>query len=47
MSDIEDIEDILTLEIIEAIENRKKMVKNRVKNYLSMTDFEFSKRFRL
>ena len=43
-----EIEDILTLEFIEALENRKKKtVKNRNKDYLSMTDFEFSKRFRL
>ena len=43
MSEIEDIEDILILEFIKAVENWKKMVKNRNKDYLTMTDLEFSK----
>ena len=40
-------EDILTLEFIEAVENPKKMGKNRYKDYFTMTDLKFSKRFRL
>ena len=41
------VEDIITLEFIEAIENQKKTMKNRNKDYLSMTDFEIFKKFRL
>ena len=48
MSDIEDIEDILILEFIEAVESReKKTIKIRNEDYLTMTDFGFSKRFRM
>ena len=48
MSHTEDIEHILTLELIETVENRKKKtVKHRNKDYLTMTDFKFSKRFRV
>ena len=43
MSDIEDIKDTLTLEFIEAVENRKKTMKNRNEDFLTMIDFEFSK----
>ena len=39
---------ILTLEFTEALENRKKKkVKSRHKDYLTLTDFSFLKRFRL
>ena len=48
ISDTEDTDNILTLEFIEAVRIWKKMaVKNRKKDYLSMTNFEFSKRFRV
>ena len=48
MYDIEDSEDILTHEIMEAVENWKyKTVKSRNKDYMTMTVFEFSKRFHL
>ena len=41
-----DIEDILTLEFMKAIENRKKKaVKNRNKNHFTMTELKFTKRF--
>ena len=38
-----DIEDILTLEFIKAVENRKKKIaRNRNKDYLTMTDLRNS-----
>ena len=41
-----DIEDILTLKFIEAVENwKKKTLKNRYKVYLTVADFEFYKKF--
>ena len=41
------IEDMITLELIESVENRKRTTKNRNKDYLTMTDFEFLRRFRM
>ena len=47
MSHSKDIKDIFTTEYIEVVENWKKEMKNRNKDYLIVTDFEFLKRYRL
>ena len=48
MSDVEDMEANLTLDFIEAEENqKKKIMKIRNKDHLTMAFFKFSKRLRL